>query len=88
MFLAESGELNDDMSAEERRVEVPEVPIALEAGPRREGFDASGVLFLLPIILLAIISVGSCMPLPLSWNEGQPPADKRNRKRKEDLANH
>jgi hypothetical protein len=47
--------LKEDISAEERRFETPDVPMALEAGPRREGFDASGVLFLFPMILLAMV---------------------------------
>ena len=66
MFLADSGELKEVMSADWRRLEGAVVPIALEAGPRREDFEASGVLFLLPIILLAILPSGSCIPSALS----------------------
>ena len=62
------------MSAEERRLEMPAVPMALEAGPRNDDFDASGVLFLLPMMLLAIFAVGSCLPRCLSWSRGQSPA--------------
>jgi hypothetical protein len=45
---------NADMSAEERSWWFP--PIVREEGGRREDFEvASGVLFLFPIILLAMI---------------------------------
>ena len=58
MLRADKGELKDDISAEERRWEGPVAPIALEVGLRIPGFDASGVLFLFPIMLLAIVIVG------------------------------
>ncbi len=45
------------MSAEERKLE--EAPIVREVGGRSAGFEASGVLFRLPVILLAMVFVGS-----------------------------
>ncbi len=55
MDRAESGDVKD-MSAEERTVcvWVPELPMVLEVGGRRELLEASGVLFLFPMILLAM----------------------------------
>lgn len=47
------------MSAEERRLEEPEAPMVREVGGRRAGFDASGVLFRLPMMLLAMMTLGS-----------------------------
>jgi hypothetical protein len=58
MFRAERGEVKVDISAEERRMEEPGPPIVREVGGRRAGFEASGVLFRLPIILLAMTTVG------------------------------
>jgi hypothetical protein len=55
MERAESGDVND-MSAEERTVcvWVPELPMFLEVGGRSEVLEASGVLFLFPMMLLAM----------------------------------
>lgn len=55
MFLADRGEVNEDMSAEERRFWEPELARTREAGGRSEGLEASGVLLRLPMILLAIL---------------------------------
>lgn len=79
MFLEDREELKDDISADDRRFEAPEAPIALEAGPRREGLEASGVLFLLPIILLAIAVAYSCIASALSEISSWSPAELRLR---------
>ena len=61
------------MSAEERKLE--EAPTVREVGGRSEGFEASGVLFRLPMILLAMMLIrcelgfGWTGRFPIRWLE-------------------
>lgn len=56
MLLADNGDVNEDMSADERISREPELPATREVGGRSDGLDASGVLLRFPTMLLAMVS--------------------------------
>lgn len=47
--------MKEDISADDRK--LLGAPMVLDGSPRSEGFEASGVLFLFPMMLLAILSL-------------------------------